>query len=146
MLENPLFVDGGARPSFNGQFHHVGLAVESIEQSSDFFNLLGFVAEAPVVCDAEIDVSVQFLNHGNFRIELVEPISHSSPVLAWLKSGSPIYHLGFEVKDMQTSLNELKQQGFRKIFGPVGAVAFDGRTVCFVMNSKRLMIELISQN
>ncbi len=128
-----------------GELHHFGIAVTDIEQAEIVYRSLGFVKETDVISDVGIDVKVQFLvNHGT-RIELVQPLSESSPANVWLRDGSPIYHIAYLVDDTARSTLRMKDLRFRKIFGPFPAVAFDGHDVTFFMNRERLMIEIISQ-
>ena len=132
-------------PIFDGDFHHLGVAVEEIESSSTFFEKLGFTAEGQIFHDEGIQVSILFMTHGSLRIELVSPLTETSPVLGWLKSGSPFYHVGFLVDSVENSYPELKKLGFRKVFGPIPATAFHGKQVLFAMNSKRMLLELIEK-
>lgn len=128
-----------------GELHHIGVAVPSIEDAQELYLNLGFQFESAVFSDPDIDVKVQFLINAGFRIELVEPISESSPARVWLREGSPIYHFAYLVDDVEVATVKLKSQKFRKIFGPIPAIAFDNREVAFFMNRNRLVIEIIEK-
>lgn len=95
--------------------------------------------------DKGIGVVVQFLVSHEFRIELVSPLDEESPVLPWLSQGSPLYHFAIELNHDSEFEAALKSNGFRKVFGPHPAIAFEGRNVCFYMNKDRLLIETIAQ-
>lgn len=128
-----------------GRFHHIGVATSNIENSRDLFTSIGFHVESEEIRDQTIDVKVQFLVNDSVRIELVEPVGEESPAHVWLNVGSPIYHFGFMADSSEESAQILKSLKFKKIYGPVPAVAFDGQEVEFYMNKNRLVLEIISR-
>lgn len=124
--------------------HHVGVAVNSIEAATAFWELTGFKSEGLSVVDEVIGVKVQFFKKDGFRVELVEPLSGESPAVAWIEKKAPIYHFAYEITEENSTAEVLKSQKFIKVFGPVKALALDNRTVTFFMRPDGLLIELIS--
>ncbi|PLX78749.1 MAG: methylmalonyl-CoA epimerase [Desulfuromonas sp.] len=95
---------------------HVGIAVNSIEESTPFYrDVLGMDFEGTEVV-AEQKVKVAFFVIGESRIELLEPTGPDSPVAKFLeKNGPGIHHIAYEVDDLPKRLDSLKEQGVRLV-------------------------------
>ena len=127
-------------------FHHTGVACRSLEQDAEWFSMLGYTAEGPRFADPLQGIIGQFMVLGASRIELLEPLPDSHVLDNWLARGSPIYHFGFEVANLQQSLDALSAQGAKLVSDPKPAVAFGGRQVAFCMRRNRTLIELIESH
>jgi methylmalonyl-CoA/ethylmalonyl-CoA epimerase len=92
--------------------HHIGIAVRSIAEAlprwTEGFGLkLQSLDDVP---DEKVRVAV--LMAGTTRIELIEPMSPDSPVVAFLdKRGPGIHHLAFKVANCQQKLDALAAAG-----------------------------------
>lgn len=95
---------------------HVGIAVNSIEESAPFYrDVLGMEFEGTEVV-AEQKVKVAFFVVGESRIELLEPTDPESPVAKFLaKNGPGVHHVAYEVADLEKRLRQLKNEGVRLI-------------------------------
>ena len=120
----------------NCKFHHIGLAVKSI--NSLFPNL-------ETVVDKIQKVKVAFINLQDTRIELLEPIDSSSPIYNNLKNNNKLCHVCFEVSNIQNAIKNGKKKGFHVIVKPVPAVALGNRTVCFLFHADYHVIELLQK-
>ncbi len=91
---------------------HIGIAVTSIEQALNYYSgVLGLKEEGTETVE-EQGVRVAFLNAGNTRIELLEPITETSPVAKFIsKRGEGIHHVALGVTSIQARLDELKEKG-----------------------------------
>lgn len=126
-----------------GRFHHVGMAVKDTAQTVEVLRaLLGAEPEGPRYEDANQAVHVQFLRAGDLRIELLEPAGAPGPLDSILRRGIALYHVGYEVDDLDERLLGLVNGGANLLSAPKSAVAFGGRRVAFVM-VQGLMIELV---
>lgn len=126
-----------------GRFHHAGFAVRSIDEAVVFLRgALGAMPEGELVHDPEQGVRIQFVKAAGLRIELLEPAADPSPLDAILKRGIGLYHVGFEVNQLNDRIEALRAQGAAVVSPPKPATAFGGRRVVFVM-WKGSMIELI---
>lgn len=98
------------------KINHIGIAVNSIEDSLAFYrDQLGMAFEGTEVV-AEQKVKVAFFQIGESRIELLEPTADDSPVAKFLaKNGEGIHHMAYDVDDINTTLASLKEQGVRLI-------------------------------
>jgi len=98
------------------KINHIGVAVNSIENSVPFYrDILGMTYEGSEEV-AEQQVRVAFLGVGESRIELLEPTSPDSPVAGFLgKNGEGIHHIAYEVPDLERALADLQAAGVRLI-------------------------------
>lgn len=95
---------------------HIGIAVHSIE------DVLPFYTETlPFKClhIEEVlseNVRVAFIDAGNVKVELLEPLNESSAIATFLeKRGQGIHHVAFGVDNIQSRIDELKEKGVRMI-------------------------------
>ena len=130
----------------NAIFHHVGIAVESIEKTAVHFIEAGYKM-TNIVFDPKQNVNISFLEKvGSPLLELVEPIDEKSPVRNILnKVGVSAYHFCYEVENLDDSIAQLRQKKFMLLVKPVEAVAFDGRKICFLYHKETGLIELLEK-
>jgi methylmalonyl-CoA/ethylmalonyl-CoA epimerase len=124
-------------------FHHVGVAVRDLGRAVESLRqLFPNAAITPVVDDPNQGVRIQFLRLGDLRVELLEPLANPSPVDAILKRGIGLYHVCFEIDDLEECLTQWVEAGATLLSPAKPARAFDNRRVAFVM-CQGLMIELL---
>ncbi|XKH51108.1 methylmalonyl-CoA epimerase [Chryseomicrobium palamuruense] len=95
---------------------HIGIAVHSIDEALPYYiEILGL----PLLKVEEVQseqVKVAFLDAGNLKLELLEPLSESSAIHGFLeKKGPGMHHIAFGVESIQARLNDLKDNGVRLI-------------------------------
>jgi methylmalonyl-CoA/ethylmalonyl-CoA epimerase len=114
------------------KINHVAVVVEHIEDALTFWRD-GLGLEIKQFKDVpEQESRVAFLPLGESEIELVEPTSDNSVVARYLKKRGPgMHHVCFEVEDIQDSLQQLSNKGFRLINETL-QVSEDGRKYFFV--------------
>ncbi|MGH9402526.1 MAG: methylmalonyl-CoA epimerase [Terriglobia bacterium] len=98
------------------KIHHLGIAVESLDDAIPLFERL--LGSAPVsremVADQEVRVAIFEL--GESRLELIESAAPDSPIARFMvKRGPGIHHLSLTVPDLDQSLKEMEQSGIRLI-------------------------------
>jgi methylmalonyl-CoA/ethylmalonyl-CoA epimerase len=127
------------------QFHHIGFAVKSIKLTSQYYLNSGYEM-TPKIFDPVQKVFICFLKKNeNPTIELIEPISESSPVTEILKrNGVTPYHICYEVHDINEAIIKLRTQNFILVGDPVNAVALDNRKICFLYNKHTGLVELVN--
>lgn len=98
------------------KINHIGIAVNSIDETLPFYrDQLGmaFMGAEEV---AEQKVRVAMLQIGESKIELLEPTSPESPVAKFLeKNGPGIHHLAYEVENIEAAIAHLQGEGARMI-------------------------------
>ena len=127
--------------------HHYGLATKNIEKSARTFLVLGYEKVTDVIHDPIQGVHLLFLrNENDHLIELVSPAGDQSPVGKILgKVGSSLYHICYEVEDLEEAIDRLKKERFVVVVAPVTAVAFDGRKISFLYHPTVGLIELLER-
>jgi methylmalonyl-CoA epimerase len=95
---------------------HIGIAVQSIEESLKFWEgSLGIkCTEVETVEDQKVKTA--FLPIKDSEVELLEATSPESPIAKFIeKKGEGIHHIAIRVDDLESALAELKQKGIRLI-------------------------------
>ena len=116
------------------RFHHVGLAVASIDDAAPGL---------PKTHDPTQRVSVAFQDVHGAVIELIEPAGERSPIAASLKKGTKLVHLCYEVPDIHAAISVAEGGGMHVVAAPTPAVAFDGRRIAWVYHEVYGLIELL---
>lgn len=125
-------------------FHHLGVACRSLQPQAAVYGSLGYVTEGREFDDAAHGIRGVFLTGPGPRIELVVNRPGSSVLEPWLRRGGGVYHFAFEVDDIDRAIDERISMNAKLLVAPTSAVAFNGRSVAFLMLRNRLMIELIA--
>ena len=136
--------------SQNGVLHHLGFVVASISKAAEQFAISMAVCwDGKVTHDPVQRVRVAFFNPLDARnpvFELVEPASDLSPVSNFLKKGSGLHHVCYEIDDLESGLREAKATGLAIVAAPTPAVAFGGRRIAWVCSRRRLLMELLERD
>ena len=95
---------------------HIGIAVQSIKESLPFYvDMLAFTL-LKVERVEEQGVKVAFIDAGNVKLELLEPLHDQSPIATFIqKRGQGIHHVAFKVSGIEERIQELKEKGIRFI-------------------------------
>ena len=129
-----------------GDVHHAGYLVKDICKSMHVFMALGFIPEKDLIYDETRESRFCFMKKGHTRVELVEP-SEKSDIYPLLKTyKNSIYHVCYETNDIETSINELKGQGFLLFRGKQKAPAIsESAEVVFLMHARMGIRELMQE-
>ena len=116
-----------------GRLNHVGVATPSIEASIKLYRDLLGATKVHVPFDLPAQgVRVCFIDTPNTQIELIEPLSDSSPIAAFIAKNPAggQHHVCFEVPDIHEAVAELTAKGARVLGEPrIGA---HGTLIVFV--------------
>jgi methylmalonyl-CoA/ethylmalonyl-CoA epimerase len=125
-------------------FHHFGVACRDIEAEAAQYALIGYERESDDFEDPVQGVRGRFLVGGGPRIELLSALDGATVLEPWLRtSRRMIYHQAFEVPDIERAIGELRRARAKVVAGPVGAVAFGGRPIAFLLLTTMAMVEVI---
>lgn len=91
---------------------HIGIAVNSIDQALPFYsNTLGLELEGVETVESE-GVKVAFLKIGETRFELLEALTTTSAIRAFIdKKGEGIHHIALDVDNINARLQKYKSDG-----------------------------------
>jgi len=110
---------------------HIAIAVQNIDTALSFWqDALGICLEH-IEEVASQKAKVAFLPVGDCEIELVEPTDEESGTAKFLcNRGEGMHHLCFEVEDITSALQELKQKNIRLINEQ--PIELEGRKMAFI--------------
>ena len=126
------------------QIDHIAIAVKDIQEASTFFtDVLGLDVSPPEDV-VEQKTRVAFIEVGEVRVELVQPMSEDSPVQKFLdKKGQGIHHLALRTDNVERDLESMTEKGIRLIDKEPKRGAHDSR-IAFVhpKSSQGVLLEL----
>ncbi|MGA3210474.1 MAG: methylmalonyl-CoA epimerase [Terriglobales bacterium] len=94
---------------------HLGIAVKSLSQATQFYRSMGLEVEGEELVAAE-KVRLAMVPLGESRIELLEPTSEDSPIAKFLvKRGEGLHHVALHVSDLKHVVGQMKEAGARFI-------------------------------
>jgi methylmalonyl-CoA/ethylmalonyl-CoA epimerase len=95
------------------KIEHIGIAVSNLKESNKLFEKL---FGNPPYKEEEVGsegVKTSFFMNGPNKIELLEATNPESPIARFLeKKGEGIHHIAFDVEDIESEIERLKEEGF----------------------------------
>ncbi len=117
-----------------GKLNHVAIAVPDLGAAAAVYrDTLGArVSEAEAL--PEHGVTVVFVDLGNTRIELMEPLGEDSPIAGFLERNPTggMHHVCYEVDDILKARDKLKDQGVRVLGDGEPKTGAHGKPVLFL--------------
>jgi len=117
-----------------GRLNHVALAVPDIEAAAaKYRDSLGATVSAAQALP-EHGVTIVFIDTGNTKIELLEPLGEASPVAAFLQKNPSggMHHVCYEVDDIIAARDRLKASGARVLGDGNPKTGAHGKPVLFL--------------
>lgn len=130
------------------KLHHYGLATKSIDESIKLFLLMGYSLTSDKIIDNIQKVEIVFLKKdADHFIELIAPLKDiNGPITQILnKIGSSVYHICYEVNNINDSIIEYRNAGFSIIMKPTPAIAFNNKKISFLYSSFIGLVELVEK-
>ena len=127
---------------------HIGIATHKLDDALALWrDALGLQVDFTGEVN-EQGVRVAMLPVGETHVELLEPLSNSSPVGKFLEERGPgIHHIAVSVPDIRASLAALKEQG-RRLIDEQPRIGARGCLVAFVhpTSTNGVLLELVQQD
>ena len=129
------------------KIEHIGIAVKNLDESNTLFEkLFGQppYKEEEVVSEG---VKTSFFRNGPNKIELLEATNADSPIAKFLeKKGEGIHHIAFDVENIYTEIERLKNEGFT-ILNETPKKGADNKLVVFLhpKTTNGVLIELCQE-
>ena len=117
-----------------GRLNHVAIAVPDLAAASAIYrDTLGARVGAPQALP-EHGVTVVFIDTGNTKIELLEPLGEGSPIASFLEKNPSggMHHLCYEVDDILVARDRLKASGARVLGDGSPKIGAHGKPVLFL--------------
>src|SRR6266853_6059771 len=94
---------------------HLGVAVSSLAAAKGIYEKLGLTVSTEEVVQSE-QVRLVMVPVGETRLELLEPLSESSPIAKFIaKRGEGLHHVSLRVPDLAAAVERLKKDGVRLV-------------------------------
>jgi len=116
------------------RLNHVAIAVPDIDAAAALYRgKLGAKVTEPQALP-EHGVTVVFIDVGNTKIELLEPLGEGSPIAAFLEKNPSggMHHLCYEVTDIIAARDHLKAEGARILGDGEPKTGAHGKPVLFL--------------
>lgn len=129
------------------KIEHLGIAVKNLEQSNALFEKLFGQPPYKLEKVASEGVSTSFFKMGESKIELLEATSSDSAIARFIeKRGEGVHHIAFEVADIRSEMQRLRQLGF-KLLSDEPKRGADNKWICFVhpKDTNGVLIELCQE-
>jgi methylmalonyl-CoA/ethylmalonyl-CoA epimerase len=117
-----------------GRLNHVALAVPDLAAATAIYRTaLGARLGEPQALP-EHGVTVVFVDVGNTKIELLEPLGEASPIAAFLEKNPSggMHHVCYEVDDILAARDHLKASGARVLGDGNPRIGAHGKPVLFL--------------
>jgi methylmalonyl-CoA/ethylmalonyl-CoA epimerase len=98
-----------------GRVNHIAIAVPDLAAAAARYRDLLGAEVGPPQRLPEHGVTVVFVDTGNTKVELLEPLGANSPIAAFLgkNSAGGMHHICFEVPDIAAAVARLQSEGAR---------------------------------
>ena len=117
-----------------GRLNHVAIVVPDLDAAAAVYrDTLGAQVSLPQALPAH-GVTVVFVELGNTKIELLQPLGPDSPVRGFLDKnpGGGMHHLCYEVDDIIAARDRLKADGARILGDGNPRIGAHGKPVLFL--------------
>ena len=129
------------------KIEHIGIAVKDLEISNLLFEkLLGTASYKSEEVESE-SVMTSFFQTGVNKIELLVATNPESPIAKFIeKKGEGIHHIAFEVDDILSEMERLKNEGF-VLINEVPKKGADNKLVAFLhpKGTNGVLVELCQE-
>ncbi len=127
--------------------HHIGYLTADLAASAEqLARRFGYRIESPVIHDPQQTARVQFLRlpHADAWLELITPDGETSKLTRAVQTeGDKLHHLCYEADDLQAACDSLRADGLLLISPPTPAVAFPGRQIAWLIDRRKMLVELL---
>jgi len=116
------------------RLNHVAIAVPDLgAAAATYRNILGARVSPPQPLP-EHGVTVVFIDLGNTKVELLEPLGENSPIAGFLEKNPSggMHHLCYEVEDIRAARDRLVASGARVLGDGEPKIGAHGKPVLFL--------------
>ena len=117
-----------------GRLNHVAIAVPDLEQGVAVYReTLGAKVSEPQP-EPDHGVTVVFVDLGNTKVELLEPLGEGSPIMGFLEKNPSggIHHICYEVDDIISARDKMQKEGARVLGDGEPKIGAHGKPVLFL--------------
>ena len=93
---------------------HIGIAVKNLDETIPYYTETLGLSVLKIEEVASESVRVAFIDAGNVKLELLEPMTTQSAIHSFIeKKGEGIHHIAFGVEGIEERMKELREKGIR---------------------------------
>jgi methylmalonyl-CoA/ethylmalonyl-CoA epimerase len=124
---------------------HICFAVKNIQEGITYWDrVFGYKQMTKVVENSLQKVKVTFLSKDDsITIKLIEPVEGNQSLINFVNRGGGFHHVCFKCSDINTKIDELKEEGLLTLVPPQPGEAFNNHNIAFLLAKHGLNIELI---
>lgn len=125
------------------KLHHIGIATDDIEKTVAYLKKIMKVKKiSETIWDSNQEVYLSMITlEDNSNIELI----CGKKVESFIKKGTFIYHICYEVKNIDFEIENIVKNGGFIISQPTEAILFNERKVAFIYTNIGI-VELLEEN
>jgi methylmalonyl-CoA/ethylmalonyl-CoA epimerase len=96
-----------------GRLNHVAIATSDIKKAAKVYRDTLGATVSEEVAQPDHGVTTVFVDLGNTKIELLEPLGENSPIANFLKKNpnGGMHHVCYEVEDIHAAVARMREQG-----------------------------------
>jgi methylmalonyl-CoA/ethylmalonyl-CoA epimerase len=129
------------------KIEHIGIAVKTLAESVPLFEkLLNSQCYKTEMVESE-KVKTAFFQKGETKIELLESTDANGLISKFIeKKGEGLHHIAFEVENIESEMERLKNEGF-VLLNDKPKPGADNKLICFLhpKNTNGVLIELCQE-
>ncbi|MET1013687.1 MAG: methylmalonyl-CoA epimerase [Paenisporosarcina sp.] len=111
---------------------HIGIAVKNLDETIPYYTETLGLSVLKIEEVSSESVRVAFIDAGNVKLELLEPMSEESAIHAFIeKKGEGIHHIAFGVEGIDERMIELREKGVR-VLNEQAKIGAGGAQVAFL--------------
>ena len=117
-----------------GKLNHIAIATPNLKDAAKTYEDLLGAKVGPKIPQMEHGVSVIFIELPNTKIELLEPLGETSPILNFLSKNPKggIHHICYEVTDILKARDRLIEKGATILGSSEPKIGAHGKPVIFI--------------
>ena len=106
----------GDPPASTDLVHHIGIAVENLDDSIEFYSSLFGLKAGPIIVRDDLGLRGCFVPVGETNLELLEGMTPDSLIRTHIdKNGAGLHHVCFEVEEIAQKLKTLNELGINML-------------------------------
>lgn len=124
---------------------HICFAVKDIKDGIEYWKkAFGYRQMTEIVENRIHEVNVVFLEHDDsIMVKLIEPLPGNESLKRFVRSEGGFHHICFKCSDLESKIEELRENGLRVLSEPSPGEAFENHNIAFMLARYGMNIELI---
>ncbi|MGA2052046.1 MAG: VOC family protein [Opitutales bacterium] len=126
--------------------HHIGYLADDLEaEAARWVADFGYIRDGAAHEDPVQMAKVCFLRQpgASHWLELVSPTGPKSKLANAARQKMALHHVCYETDDLPRALASLRERGWLDVGPPASGTAFGGRPIAWVMDRRRILIEIL---